>query len=326
MILLGHGAGGRLSHDLVKDHFLPKFSSAPLAQLMDAGVLGDLALTTDSFVVTPRIFPGGSLGRLAAAGTINDLAMVGAVPLGLSVAFILEEGFSMEELDFHVAALAETAAEVGVPILAGDTKVVARGAADGLFITTSGVGRLRPDFRPAPANVRPGDAVIVSGTLGDHGMTVMAARSGLGLSGELRSDAAPLVGLVEGLRAAGIDVHALRDPTRGGAAQSLLEIASDAGVRVRLDERAIPVRPAVRAAAELLGIDPLYVANEGKLLALVPAASADAALAALRAHPYGRDAAVIGRVEEGRGLVLDTAYGTTRSLRMASGELLPRIC
>ncbi|MBN2800270.1 MAG: hydrogenase expression/formation protein HypE [Deltaproteobacteria bacterium] len=327
MILMGHGAGGRLSHQLVEEHFLPRFGSSALSELMDAGVVGELALTTDAFVVTPRVFPGGCLGRLAAAGTINDLCMVGAVPVGLSAAFILEEGFSLEELDLHVQALADCAAEAGVPVVAGDTKVVPRGAADGLFITTSGVGRLEGGFRPSPRLVRPGDAVIVSGTLGDHGMAVMALREGLALGGgELRSDVAPLAGLVRALRGAGLEVHAMRDPTRGGAAQSLLEIAGDAGVRITLDEAQIPVRGPVRAACEILGLDPLYVANEGKLLLILPAAQADEAVAVLRDARYGQAAAVIGRVEEGRGVVLRTSLGTTRSLRMAAGELLPRIC
>jgi hydrogenase expression/formation protein HypE len=232
----------------------------------------------------------------------------------------------MEELDRLVDSMAAAAAEAGVPVVAGDTKVVPRGAADGCFVTTSGMGRVRADFRPETRRVRPGDAVLVSGTLADHGVAVLACREGLRLGGDLRSDVAPLRSLVEALRASGVEVHALRDPTRGGAAQTLVEIAGAAGVRIRLDEAAVPLRPAVRSACEILGLDPLYVANEGRLVAFVPEEQAGRALEALRACPLGREAAVIGRVHEGAGVELVTPLGTRRSLRMAAGELLPRIC
>ncbi len=327
MILLGHGSGGRLSHQLVTEHFLPRLGNAALETLMDSGILGDLAITTDAYVVTPRFFPGGDLGRLAVCGTVNDLAVVGARPLGLTAAFILEEGLALDEVDRLTDSMAEAAREAGVDIVAGDTKVVPRGAADGCFITTAGVGQLDPGFRPEPRRVRPGDAVVVSGTLADHGMAIMALREGLSLQGDLRSDAAPLVGMVDALRQANLDVHAMRDPTRGGAAQSLLEIAKDAGVRIVIDEPCIPVRPVVRAACELLGIDPLYVANERKLLVILPADQADEAVATLQAQPYGANARVLGEVEAGEvGCEVRTPLGTRRSLRMAAGELLPRIC
>jgi len=327
VILLGHGSGGRLSHELVSSRFRPKLSNPALDAMLDSAVLGDLALTTDSYVVTPRFFPGGDLGRLAVCGTVNDLAMVGARPLGLSAAFVLEEGLALDELDRLVDSMAAAAREACTSIVTGDTKVVPRGSCDGVFITTSGVGRLQNGFRPSPERVRPGDAVIASGTLGDHGMTVMACREGLALRGGLRSDAAPLWGLVEAMCDAGLDVHALRDPTRGGASQSLLEIAHAAGVRVVLEEAALPVRPAVRAACELLGMDVLQVANEGKLLAILPAVEAPRAVDVLRRHPAGRDACVVGSVEAGAaGCELHTALGSRRSLRMAAGELLPRIC
>jgi hydrogenase expression/formation protein HypE len=327
VVLLGHGSGGRMSQQLFAEHFQPRLGNAVLDELLDAAVLGDLALTTDAYVVTPRFFPGGDLGRLAVSGTVNDLAMVGAVPLGLTAAFILEEGLPLEELDRLVVSMADTAREADVRVVAGDTKVVARGACDGVFVTTSGVGRLQPDFRPRPQDVRPGDRILVSGTLGDHGMAVMTCRQGIPIHGELASDVAPLNGLVAALRSSGAVVHALRDPTRGGVAQTLLEVAAAASVRIVLRESAVPVRPPVLAACELLGLDPLYVANEGKLVCFVPAAHAATALAALRSHPRGLDAALVGEVTAGApGVEVETALGARRSLRMAAGELLPRIC
>jgi hydrogenase expression/formation protein HypE len=327
MITLGHGAGGRLTHQLVGEHFLPRLANPALAALLDSAVLGELALTTDAYVVSPRWFPGGDLGRLAICGTVNDLWMVGAEPAALTAALILEEGLPLAELDRLIDAMAAAARQAGVSVVAGDTKVVPRGAADGVFITTTGLGRLSGDFRPAAPRAAPGDALIVSGTLADHGVAVLACREGLRLGGDLRSDVAPLGALVRALRDAGLDVHALRDPTRGGVAQSLIEIAEAAAVRIVVDEAALPVRPPVRAACELLGLDPLSVANEGKLLAFVPGAVADQALALLRAEPLGAAAAIIGHVEQGpAGCEVRTALGGRRSLRMASGELLPRIC
>jgi len=326
-ITLAHGAGGRLSHQLVQDHFLPRLRNPALEELTDAATIGELAITTDGYVVTPRFFPGGDLGQLAVCGTLNDLAMSGADPIALTVGLILEEGLSLDELDRLVDSMAAVANAAGVPIAAGDTKVVPRGSADGVFITTAGVGKLTQDFRPRPSRVRPGDVVIVSGSLGDHGMAVMACREGLPLEGELASDVAYLGELVAALRNSTAEVHALRDPTRGGAAQSLIEIANDAKVRITLDESRLPIRPAVRSACELLGLDPLYVANEGKLLCFVPAEQEATALATLRACSLGKAAAVIGRVDQGApGLELLTTLGARRTVRMPQGELLPRIC
>ncbi|MBN1655791.1 MAG: hydrogenase expression/formation protein HypE [Deltaproteobacteria bacterium] len=327
MILLGHGSGGRLSHQLIKEHFLPHFVNPALALLEDSAVLDDLAFTTDAYVVTPRFFPGGDLGRLAVSGTVNDLAMVGAEPIGLSAAFIIEEGLSFEELDRLVVSMSLTAKEAGVPIVTGDTKVVPKGACDGVFITTAGVGRIDPGFRPSPVKVRTGDVVIISGTVADHGIAVITRREAIRIEGELSSDVAPLVPLVRALRDAGLEVHAMRDPTRGGVAQSLIEIAAASQSRIVLNEKAIPIKSAVRAACELLGLDPLYVANEGKLLLLLPDARAQAALKVLKSHPLGEAARIIGAVETGQpGLELITTLGGTRRLRMHSGELLPRIC
>jgi len=326
-ITLAHGAGGRLSHQLVQDHFLPRLRNQALEELTDASTIGELAITTDGYVVSPRFFPGGDLGQLAVCGTLNDLVMSGAVPIALTVGLILEEGLSLDELDRLVDSMAAVANAAGVPIAAGDTKVVPRGSADGVFITTAGVGKLPADFRPRPSLVRPGDVVIVSGSLGDHGMAVMACREGLPLEGELSSDVAYLGELVRALEGSNAEVHALRDPTRGGAAQSLIEIAGAAEVRITLDETRLPIRPPVRSACELLGMDPLYVANEGKLLCFVPAEHEALTLATLRGCALGQAAAVIGRVEAGSpGLELVTTLGARRTVRMPQGELLPRIC
>ncbi len=326
-ITLGHGAGGRLSHQLIERHFLPRLDNPALAALGDSATVGDLALTTDGYVVSPRFFPGGDLGMLSICGTVNDLAMVGAQPIALTAGFILEEGLALDELDRLVESMAKAAEQAGVPVVAGDTKVVPRGACDGAFITTAGVGRLAADFRPEPAKVTAGDVVLISGTLADHGMAVLASREGLRLSGALTSDVAPLWDMVDGLRRAGIEVHALRDPTRGGVAQSCIEIAGDAHGAIVLEQRALPIAPPVLAACELTGIDPLYVANEGKLLAFVPADQAAGALAVLQAHRLGHQAAIIGRVEAGpAALMLETELGARRPVRMPSGELLPRIC
>jgi hydrogenase expression/formation protein HypE len=327
MITMAHGAGGRAARRLVEDHFVARLDNAALAALGDSAIVGDLALTTDSYVVSPRFFPGGDIGRLAVCGTVNDLAVAGAEPIGLTVGFVLEEGLALEELDRVVASMAAAAREAGVAIVAGDTKVVQRGACDGLFVNTAGVGRLSPGFRPAPDGARRGDAVLVSGTLGDHGMAVLARREGLAMEGDLRSDVAPLTASVRALRDAGIEVHAMRDPTRGGAASALIELALAAGVRVVLEESALPVRPSVRAACELTGIDPLHVANEGKLLAFVPAGQAETALETLRSDPLGTEAALIGRVERGDpGLEMVTVLGGRRVVRLPEGEVLPRIC
>ncbi|HEY9504745.1 MAG TPA: hydrogenase expression/formation protein HypE [Gemmatimonadales bacterium] len=332
-VQLGHGSGGKLTAALLRERFLPLLGNPTLCQLGDAAVVpigsGEIAISTDTFVVQPLEFPGGNIGALAVHGTLNDVAMMGARPLYLAAGFVLEEGLSFEVLDRVVAAMAESAAAAGVPLVAGDTKVVERGKADGLYLNTTGVGVLDPDFRPAPARARPGDAVLVSGPIGRHGMAIMASREGLAFEAEILSDSACLVPLVERLRElVGSEVHTLRDPTRGGLASALNEIASASGVGIELAESGVPIPEAVQAACEMLGLDPLYVANEGILLALVPAALADATLAALRSHPLGAEAAAIGRVVAGHpGLVsLSTAIGGSRIVDLLPGDQLPRIC
>ncbi|MBN1962076.1 MAG: hydrogenase expression/formation protein HypE [Deltaproteobacteria bacterium] len=326
-IMLGHGSGGRQTQELLACHFMPAFSNPILDTMQDSGVINDLAFTTDSFVVTPRFFAGGDIGKLAICGTLNDLSMVGANVIGLTAAFILAEGLPLSELDLIITSMAREAHAIGVDIVAGDTKVVPHDACDGIFITTSAVGRIDANFRPQPRDIKVGDAVIVSGTIGDHGMAVMTARPGMPFSKPITSDVATLAPLVEILRQANIAVHALRDPTRGGLAQSLIELSQAAQVQIELQETVIPVTPEVLAACELLGLDPLYVANEGKLIAIVPESQAAATLTALRAHPLGRDAVQIGTVTSGDSSIeLRTKAGGRRSLRMASGELLPRIC
>lgn len=330
-ILLAHGGGGRLTRELVRSLFLPPLANEYLAELSDAAVLppvsGPLAFTTDAFVVDPPIFPGGDLGYLSVCGTVNDLAMAGARPLALSWALILEEGAEEDLLRTVVEGAAKACREVGVSIVAGDTKVVPRGKGDRAFVTTAGVGVVQ-GATLSDRCVRPGDAIVVSGPVGDHGATVLAARHGLG--GELASDVAPLWPLVERLLASGAEVHALHDPTRGGVATVCHEVAERTGLRVELSEEAVPVRPSVRAVMEVLGLDPLYVACEGRFLAFVAAADGEKAQEVLREHPLGRGAQLIGRVRErGAGeapVVLRTAFGTLRPLDLLSGAELPRIC
>ncbi len=331
VVVIGHGSGGRLSRDLLTRLFLPNLGAAAPRRLDDSATLevngARLALTTDSHVVSPLFFPGGDIGRLAVCGTVNDLAMVGARPLALTVGFVLEEGLALKELERVVQSMQSAAGEAGVTIAAGDTKVVQQGGADRLFINTAGLGLIPPGVDISGANAQPGDAVILSGPIGDHGIAVLSAREDLGFETDLQSDVAPLNGLVSAMLDAGA-VHVLRDPTRGGLATALNEIAEQSGVAIELVEGRIPVRPAVSAACEMLGFDPLYIANEGKLVACVPAAQADAILAAMRAAPYGAEAELIGRVTAGpHGQVtLKTAIGGTRLLDMLAGELLPRIC
>lgn len=328
-VVIGHGGGGTLADELLRSVFLPAFESSVLAALEDAAVVpagGErIALTTDAFVVRPSFFPGGDVGRLAVSGTVNDLACVGARPLYLTAAFILEEGLLLSDLRRIAQSMRTAAEEAGVEIVAGDTKVVERGSGDGVYITTSGVGAVPQGRDISVARARPGDAVLLSGSIADHGMAVLSVRAGLELEGDLSSDCAPLAGLAETLAAT--EVHVLRDPTRGGVAGVLHEIARASGVGIQLREDAFVVRPAVRAACELLGFDPLHVANEGKLVVIVPEAAAKSALAALRSHPLGREAARVGTVTEQLGAVtLQTRLGTTRRLTQLSGEQLPRIC
>ncbi len=332
-IILGHGSGGRLSHDLIAARFLPPFDNAALRAGNDAGVVAPgpvdrLAISTDAHVVWPLFFPGGDIGRLAVCGTVNDVAMLGARPLYLTASFILEEGLEIGLLEQVVLSMQAAAHEAGVHIVAGDTKVVERGKADGLYISTTGVGAVRPGVDIGGANARPGDAVLVSGPIGDHGIAVLAARGELGFAADVASDVAPLNHVVAAMLDASPAVHVLRDPTRGGVATSLNEIARQSAAGIVLDEGALPIRAAVAAASELLGFDPLYIANEGRLLACVAPEAVDAVLAAMRATPYGEEAVVIGRVEAepvGR-VLLRTGLGTTRVVDMLTGEMLPRIC
>jgi len=333
VITLAHGAGGKASAALIDAVFLEGFRNDALASLGDGAVLAlptgeRLAFSTDSYVVKPRRFPGGSIGHLAVHGTVNDLAMCGARPTWLSAAFVIEEGFPVAELTAIVADMAEAAAQAGVTIVTGDTKVVDTGAADGLYITTAGIGLIPAGRHLGADRVRPGDVVLVSGTLGDHGVAVMLARGDLDLEADVQSDTAPLVDLVELLLAAAPGTRWLRDPTRGGVATVCNELAADAEVAVVLQESALPLHRPVVGACDLLGIDPLYVANEGKLIAVVPPDQAAAALQALRSHPLGAAAAAIGRVaaEPQRIVLLETAFGGTRIVDMLVGDPLPRIC
>jgi hydrogenase expression/formation protein HypE len=333
VVTLAHGAGGKASAALLDSVFLPAFSNGALSEQTDAAVLtlssGDrLAFSTDSFVVKPLRFPGGSIGHLSVHGTVNDLAMMGARPLALSAAFVLEEGFSIESLRDIVADMAEAATAAHVPIVTGDTKVVDHGAADGLYISTAGVGVVPEGRLLSAANVAEGDVVIASGTIGDHGTAVMLARGDLALEADIESDTAPLYDLVECLLASAPSTRWLRDATRGGVGTVCNELARASNLTVVLEEAALPVRPAVGAACELLGIDPLYVANEGKFIAVVAPGEAGAALSSLRGHPYGRDAAQIGEIRrEPPGIVvLLTAFGGTRIVDMLVGDPLPRIC
>jgi hydrogenase expression/formation protein HypE len=332
VILLAHGSGGSMSHELVERVFLRHLGNPILATLEDASLIplpsGQVAFTTDSYVVQPLFFPGGDIGRLAVCGTVNDLAMRGARALYLSAAFILEEGLPISDLERVVASMQAAASEAEVNIVTGDTKVVEHGSADKVFITTAGIGVIPDGVKIAASLAVPGDVVLLSGAIGDHGLTVMTQRQGLHFSGALQSDSAPLNGLVQAMLQISHDIHVLRDPTRGGLATTLNEIAIASGIGIELDETAIPIHEAVRVASELLGLDPLYVANEGKLITIVPAREADKIVAAMRTHPLGQEAVIIGRVlaEHPRRVALRTVLGTRRVLDMLSGEQLPRIC
>ncbi len=336
-VTLAHGSGGRAMRNLIEDVFLAAFDNPLLSPLEDQAVLplaelaahGDrLAFATDTYVVSPLFFRGGDIGTLAVAGTVNDLAVAGARPLFLSCGVVLEEGLPVETLRRVVASMRRVAAEAGVHIVTGDTKVVERGAADKLFINTAGIGVVPKAVMISAGNARPGDAVIVNGTLGDHGTAILIARAQLALEADVASDCRPLGGLVAAMLDACPDIHCLRDATRGGVATVLNEFAASSQVAIRIDEAALPLREDVKGACEILGLDPLYLANEGKLVAIVPPEAAPRVLAAMRAHPAGRDAAVIGEVgEEPRGIVvLRTGFGGERIVDMLVGEQLPRIC
>jgi hydrogenase expression/formation protein HypE len=338
-ILMGHGSGGKMSHHLIESLFLPHFDNPALRMGDDAGVFqvhpnSRIAISTDSHVVSPLFFRGGDIGRLAVCGTVNDVAMMGAVPRYLTAGFILEEGLELEILQRVVASMQSAAAEAGVQIIAGDTKVVQKGLADGLYINTTGVGTILPGIEIAGARARCGDVVILSGPIGDHGIAVLEARGELGFESGVKSDIAPLNHLVAAMLDAAKSgdtypgIHVLRDPTRGGLATSLNEIARQSQVCIELKESSIPVNPAVSAACEMLGFDPLYIANEGKLIAIVSQGDADAVLAAMRSIRYGEEARIIGEVRaspSGR-VLMRMSIGTTRIVDELSGEMLPRIC
>ncbi|MCK9284084.1 MAG: hydrogenase expression/formation protein HypE [Rhodocyclaceae bacterium] len=329
---LSHGAGGRAMAQLIEQIFARELHNDYLAQGDDGARLpsahGKLVMATDAHVVSPLFFPGGDIGCLAVHGTINDVAMMGATPLYLAASFILEEGFPFADLTRIVASMAAASREAGVPVVTGDTKVVERGKADGVFIATTGVGVLRDGVDCSGRNACPGDAVLISGPIGDHGMAIMSVRENLSFDSPIVSDTAALHGLTSALLDAMPEVHVLRDPTRGGVAATLNEITRQSRVGIVLDETAIPVRPAVAAACELLGLDPLNIANEGRLIAICPAHLAGTALAALRAHPLGRDAALIGRVEQDARCFVQmvTRFGGRRMIDWLSGDALPRIC
>ncbi len=332
-IVLGHGSGGRLTAELTNTVFLPAFANPTLSALEDQATVtlpnaGRVAITTDGFVVRPVFFPGGDIGRLAVHGTVNDLAVGGARPLVLAAAFILEEGFAIESLRRIVESMKSACAEAGVQIVTGDTKVVERGKGDGVFITTTGVGIVPEECALSVSAARPGDRVIVSGTVGDHGLAILSIREGLSFETTLESDCAPLVDLVRAMTRASSAIRCMRDPTRGGLASALNEIARASGVGIKIVADAIPLRPEVRGACELLGLDALYAASEGRLVAVVPEADAAAVLSAMRTHPLGQGATDIGRIVEDHPhiVTLRSALGGERVLAMLAGEELPRIC
>lgn len=332
LVLLAHGSGGSMGRELVEKRLLAHIANPLLAKLDDSALLscgGRLAFTTDSYVVSPLVFPGGDIGRLAVCGTVNDLAMVGAQPVALSLALIIEEGLEMAMLDTVMRSIGAACTEAGVDVVTGDTKVVNRGKADGLFITTAGIGVVPDGVDISGRNARPGDRVLVSGTLADHGVAIMSAREGLSFTTTISSDCAPLNGLVRAmLHECAEDIHSMRDPTRGGIASTLNELAAQSGVSILIEEDALPVRPQVRSACDMLGLDPLYVANEGKLVALVAPAHASMLLEVMRAHPLGTNAADIGEVVAGtpNRVMMRTHLGPTRLIQTLAGELLPRIC
>jgi hydrogenase expression/formation protein HypE len=336
-IVMGHGSGGKMTNDLIQRVFYPHLRSDALAAgndfaalnlLAESGLCGSLAVSTDSHVVTPLFFPGGDIGRLSVCGTDNDVSMSGAVQLFLTAGFILEEGLPVETLERVVRSMQEAAAEAGVQFVAGDTKVAERGKVDGLYINTTGIGWIPEGRKIGGQQARPGDVVLISGTMGDHGIAVLGARGELGFETGVQSDVAPLNSMIQNVLTAAPDVHVLRDPTRGGLATTLNEIATQSGQCILLDEKAIPILPPVQAACEMLGFDPLYVANEGKVIVIVPEEQAAAALGAMRKHPYGKDAVAIGvvKADPPRRVLMKTLIGGTRILDVLAGEMLPRIC
>lgn len=334
-IVMGHGAGGKMMNDLIGHLFAPLFDNDLLGQMGDSTALdisslnaGRLAFSTDSFVVSPIIFPGGDIGELAVNGTVNDIAMSGAKPLYLSAGFILEEGLAMETLGKIAASMARAAQEAGVQVVTGDTKVVNKGHGDGIFINTSGFGIIPDGIDIAAKNARPGDMVLVSGTMGDHGMAIMSKREGLEFESAIVSDTAPLHGMIAEMLAVTKEIHCLRDATRGGLSAVLNELAGVSKVGIEFEEMKVPVTPAVNAACEMLGFDPFYIANEGKLVAIVAPEVAEEVLSVMRNHQYGQDAAIIGNVTEAhpKRVVAKTAIGGSRVVDLPAGELLPRIC
>lgn len=333
-VVIGHGSGGQMTRDLIRHIFQSRIGNAFLAEGNDAARLtlanfeGQIAVSTDSHVVSPLFYPGGDIGRLAVSGTVNDVAMLGAKPAYLTAGFILEEGFPLDLLNRIVDSMAETCREAGVQIVAGDTKVVEKGSADRIFINTAGIGVIPKDRQIGGQFAQPGDAVLVSGTLGDHGIAVLQARGDLGFDSDIQSDVAPLNHMINDLLEGVADVHVLRDPTRGGLATTLKEIACQSKVSIRVKEEAIPIKQDVRVACEMLGFDPLYLANEGKVIVILPEENTEKALKILKNHTYGSMATRIGSVskENPTEVLLETAFGTTRILDMLAGEILPRIC
>jgi hydrogenase expression/formation protein HypE len=330
LIQLGHGSGGMMMHRLIRDYFVPAFD---LTALNDSAVIensfhGRIAVTTDSYVISPIFFPGGDIGRLAVCGTVNDLSVSGARPLYLTAGFIIEEGFPVGDLAKILDSMRTAADQAGVKIIAGDTKVVDRGKGDGIFINTAGFGAVEDGIDISPLNVRPGDKVVLSGSIGNHGISVMAQRNGISFDPPILSDASPLNGLVSAMLECTKNIHVMRDPTRGGLATTLKEIANESGLCIRIDEEAVRVRPGVRGACELLGLDPLYIANEGVLVAVVPPEDADKVVCEMRRTRDGAEAALIGEVTEtpGQTVLLKTGIGGSRIIDMLSGDQLPRIC
>lgn len=339
-IVLGHGSGGSLMHELIREHFAPAFSingfgdSAVIdfnklsgLQTLNSG-LSRLAFTTDSYVVSPLFFPGGNIGELAVYGTVNDLAVTGATPLFLSAGFIIEEGFPLADLKDIVSSMSRAAERAGITIITGDTKVVNKGKGDGIFINTAGIGILSGDINISPARIKAGDKVLISGEIGNHGMAIMSQRNGITFEPQIASDTAPLNGLIKAMFEVTKDIYFMRDPTRGGLATTLKEVALESGKCIYINEASIPAAPQVRGACELLGFDPLYVANEGVLVAIVSPEAAGALIDAMRRHPSGKNAQVIGEVREspGKTVLLETPIGGTRIVEMLQGEQLPRIC